>query len=57
MRRSSFLLAALATALLPPPCHAATPVPRYGAQLEGFDYPYPISRYDFASQHQPLQMS
>ncbi|WP_369980184.1 alpha/beta fold hydrolase [Xanthomonas bundabergensis] len=58
MRRSS-LLAALAAALLLPPCLAATPAPapRYGAQLEGFDYPYPLARYDFASQRQSLQMA
>ncbi|MBN6101734.1 alpha/beta hydrolase [Xanthomonas sp. CFBP 8703] len=56
MRRHT-LLAALAAALLLPPCHAATPAPRYGAQLEGFDYPYPVARYDFASQRQPLQMA
>lgn len=62
MRRLS-LLAALAAALLLPPCHAATPasaptpIPHYGAQLEGFDYPYPLARYEFVSQRQSLQMA
>ncbi|WP_028944200.1 alpha/beta fold hydrolase [Pseudomonas vranovensis] len=34
---------------------AAQP-PTYGAQLEGFDYPYPLKHFDFQSQGQPLQM-
>lgn len=31
--------------------------PSYGAQLEGFDYPYPIKRFDFTSQGQPVSMA
>ncbi|WIH06012.1 alpha/beta hydrolase [Xanthomonas translucens pv. graminis] len=57
MRRLPLLAALAAALLLAPPSHAATPAPRYGAQLEGFDYPYPLARYDFASQRQPLQMA
>lgn len=36
---------------------AATSEPAYGARLEGFDYPYPVSYYDFHSQRQDLQMA
>ncbi|CTP92016.1 alpha/beta fold hydrolase [Xanthomonas graminis] len=57
MRRLPLLSALAAALLLAPPSHAATPAPRYGAQLEGFDYPYPLARYDFVSQRQPLQMA
>ncbi|UKE72190.1 alpha/beta fold hydrolase [Xanthomonas graminis] len=57
MRRLPLLAALAAALLLAPPSHAATPAPRYGAQLEGFDYPYPLARYDFVSQRQPLQMA
>ncbi|MBN3725893.1 alpha/beta fold hydrolase [Burkholderia sp. Ac-20379] len=31
--------------------------PVYGAQLEGFDYPYPVSHFSFHSQRQVLQMA
>jgi pimeloyl-ACP methyl ester carboxylesterase len=31
--------------------------PIYGAELQGFDYPYPISRFEFNSQRQRLQMA
>ncbi len=31
--------------------------PTYGAQLEGFDYPHPVKRFDFESQRQPLSMA
>ncbi|WP_068829942.1 alpha/beta fold hydrolase [Xanthomonas cerealis] len=57
MRRLPLLAALAAALLLAPPSHAATPAPRYGAQLEGFNYPYPVARYEFASQRQPLQMA
>jgi pimeloyl-ACP methyl ester carboxylesterase len=33
------------------------PGPAYGMQLEGFDYPWPIARYRFESQGQPLEMA
>lgn len=29
----------------------------YGAQLEGFDYPYEVQRFEFQSQGQPLSMA
>ena len=29
----------------------------YGAELEGFDYPYPVERFRFTSQRQQLQMA
>jgi pimeloyl-ACP methyl ester carboxylesterase len=35
------------------PASAAT----YGAELEGFAYPYPVSHYRFTSQQQALQMA
>ncbi|UKE48203.1 MULTISPECIES: alpha/beta fold hydrolase [Xanthomonas translucens group] len=57
MRRLPLLAALAAALLLAPPSHAATPAPRYGAQLEGFNYPSPVARYEFASQRQPLQMA
>lgn len=31
--------------------------PAYGLQREGFDYPYPVDRYAFDSQRQPLSMA
>ncbi len=31
--------------------------PAYGAELEGFDYPYPVHRYAFTSQRESLQMA
>jgi len=34
----------------------ASQPPTYGAQLEGFSYPYPLKHFDFQSQGQPLQM-
>ncbi|PNK62284.1 MULTISPECIES: alpha/beta fold hydrolase [Pantoea] len=35
------------------PALAAT---TYGEQLEGFHYPFPLQRFDFSSQQQPLSM-
>lgn len=29
----------------------------YVAELEGFDYPYPVATFNFASQRQSLHMS
>lgn len=31
--------------------------PAYGPQLEGFDYPYPVQRFDLASQGETLSMA
>jgi pimeloyl-ACP methyl ester carboxylesterase len=44
--------AAVAPAVSQPPGPAA-----YGPQLEGFDYPYPVSYYTFTSQGTDLQMA
>ena len=41
--------------LLAAPAWAETPV--YGAQLEGFAYPFPVQRYRFTSQGVPLEMA
>ncbi|MET7141356.1 alpha/beta hydrolase [Xanthomonas sp. PPL139] len=54
--RHCLLLAALA--LSPLASATATDAsPRYGAQLEGFAYPYPVHWYRFESQRQSLQMA
>ena len=31
--------------------------PAYGAELEGFDYPFPVQRFAFSSQRQSVQMA
>src|ERR1700693_4071316 len=36
---------------------AAQDGPIYGAELQGFDYPYPVSWFKFHSQRQDLQMA
>ncbi|MGU3663694.1 alpha/beta fold hydrolase [Methylobacterium sp. A49B] len=33
------------------------PQPAYGPELEGFAYPFPVERFTFTSQRQPLQMA
>jgi pimeloyl-ACP methyl ester carboxylesterase len=38
-----------------PPAIAAQPT--YGPQLEGFDYPHPVQRFEFESQGQTLSMA
>ena len=35
----------------------STPVQAYGPNLEGFDYPYPVKRFEFESQRQSLSMA
>ncbi|CAI1624049.1 alpha/beta fold hydrolase [Serratia proteamaculans] len=35
---------------------AATETPKYGQELQGFHYPYPLEQYSFSSQGQPLSM-
>lgn len=35
----------------------ASAQPKYGAMLEGFDYPHPVQRFDFESQRQDLSMA
>ena len=51
--RHPFLAATLA-AVAALPAFAAGP---YGPELQGFDYPYPLHRYAFASQGEALQMA
>jgi pimeloyl-ACP methyl ester carboxylesterase len=53
MRHAALLLAA---ALLAAPAASAQPV-TYGPQLEGFDYPHPVSRFEFESQKAALSMA
>lgn len=36
---------------------AAAESPAYGPELEGFDYPYPVKQFSFASQGQTLHMA
>lgn len=52
-------LPALLMALALPGPGAAEPLPQpaYGPELEGFAYPFPVERYTFTSQRQPLQMA
>ncbi len=51
------LALALATAILARPAMADAAEPAYGAELEGFDYPFPVQRHAFTSQRQALQMA
>src|ERR1700748_680042 len=48
-------------AFLMQPGMAQTPkqeeTPAYGPELEGFEYPFPVNRFEFTSQRQPLQMA
>jgi pimeloyl-ACP methyl ester carboxylesterase len=56
----TLLLAAAAVlfAAMPAVLFAATPeAPRYGAELEGFDYPQPVQRFRFESQQKALHMA
>jgi pimeloyl-ACP methyl ester carboxylesterase len=51
---------ALLAAVVAGPLAAQQPTdttPAYGAELEGFDYPYPVQRFAFTSQRQSLQMA
>lgn len=50
------MMAALA-ALLPIGAAYGQSAPSYGAQLEGFDYPYPLQRFELTSQRQKLSMA
>jgi pimeloyl-ACP methyl ester carboxylesterase len=58
-RRAAILLASLvlfASQALPPRA-AAEDAPAYGPELQGFDYPWPVSRFSFSSQGQTLDMA
>ncbi|KAB8313439.1 alpha/beta hydrolase [Erwinia endophytica] len=35
---------------------ADSATPQYGAELQGFNFPYPIEKFNFSSQGQPLSM-
>ncbi len=37
--------------------NAADDEPAYGPQLEGFEYPWPVSHFSFTSQNQALDMA
>jgi len=54
-----FLLAVVAAGTLGAigPAVAANDGPAYGPQLQGFDYPWPVSHFTFSSQRQPLDMA
>jgi len=39
------------------PAIAADDDAAYGPQLQGFDYPWPVSHFTFSSQHQTLEMA
>jgi len=39
------------------PAWAADEAPAYGAELEGFEYPYPVAQFEFSSQREPLHMA
>ncbi|WP_449409586.1 alpha/beta fold hydrolase [Methylobacterium komagatae] len=54
MPRLALAPALLAFSLAALPCRAET---AYGPELEGFDYPFPVERFAFTSQRQPLQMA
>jgi pimeloyl-ACP methyl ester carboxylesterase len=50
------LLGLIAVLLLPLPAHAADE-PAYGPELQGFDYPWPVSHFRFTSQGEALDMA
>jgi pimeloyl-ACP methyl ester carboxylesterase len=50
----SVLASALLALMLPGAARAA---PAYGPELEGFEYPFPVERFAFLSQRQPVQMA
>lgn len=54
MHRVSFALAALLFVALS--ASAQTVAPSYGPELQGFDYPWPVRDYAFASQGEALTM-
>ena len=54
--RTLLLAPAFALALAAAPALAERP-PFYGPQLEGFDYPHPVQRFEFDSQQQTLSMA
>ncbi|MBD9479504.1 alpha/beta hydrolase [Pseudoxanthomonas sp. PXM02] len=57
MKISRSLLAASALLLASSALAQTESLPRYGARLEGFDYPHPVRTFAFSSQAQPLEMA
>lgn len=55
MLRPLSILATVLLLLSTPLAHAQHP--DYGPQLEGFDYPHEVKRFEFVSQGQPLSMA
>lgn len=55
LRRAGF--AAAACLIAAAPAFADDGRPSYGPELEGFDYPYPVKRFEFVSQGKPLAMA
>jgi pimeloyl-ACP methyl ester carboxylesterase len=51
------LAAGLALTPLPTVAAPADPTPTYGPELQGFPYPWPVSRYRFNSQGDALEMA
>jgi pimeloyl-ACP methyl ester carboxylesterase len=51
------LLAALCLFVLPLRAQEAAQEPVYGGELEGFDYSYPVKRFEFRSQGNDLRMA
>jgi len=56
VKPARFSLALLGGFLLSALSVPASAAPTYGQQLEGFTYPYPVQRFKFDSQQQPLEM-
>jgi pimeloyl-ACP methyl ester carboxylesterase len=57
MKISRSLLAAVAALLSSGTLAQAESLPRYGARLEGFEYPHPVKTFALTSQAQPLEMA
>jgi pimeloyl-ACP methyl ester carboxylesterase len=59
MMRFFQLLSALGLclALAAPACAASAEAPTYGPELQGFDYPWPVSHFNFTSQGEALDMA
>lgn len=53
----SFRYSLLASALLCASMVQAESRPSYGTQLEGFDYPHPVERFEFTSQQQDMSIA
>ena len=50
-------IAGSASAQTTPGVAPSDPTPAYGLELEGFDYGFPVERFAFTSQRQPLEMA